>query len=186
MIYADTKLTSSWYVGARDAGAAQYFIGDLAHRLAHLVQVTGDGHKPYLEAVKQSFVADIDFAQLMKQYGDPIRVLGRYSPGECVGTELRRAEGRPNPAYVSTSHAERANLTMRMGMRRFTRLTNAFSKKAENHAHTVSLHMLYYNFVRIHKTLRCTPAMAAGVATRLWDIRNIISLIEAVETRKSS
>jgi len=181
-IDADTKLIPSWYVGHRDTYAAQAFIADLAGRLANRVQLTSDGHKPYLEAVEQSFGADIDYAMLIKHYGEPTGALGRYSPGECTGVDLRRVEGRPDLAHVSTSYAERANLTMRMGMRRFTRLTNAFSKKAENHAHMVSLHMMYYNFVRIHQTLRCTPAMAAGVSMTLWELADLVKVLEDWET----
>ncbi len=185
-IDADTKLIPSWYVGARDAYAAQAFIGDLASRLANRVQLTSDGHKPYLEAVEQSFGADIDYAMLIKHYGEPVGPVGRYSPGECKGVDLRRVEGHPVLAHVSTSYAERANLTMRMGMRRFTRLTNAFSKKAENHAHMVSLHMMYYNFVRIHTTLRCSPAMASGVTTKLWEVADIVKVLEDWEAAKDA
>jgi IS1 family transposase len=181
-IDADTKLVPSWYVGHRDPSAAQHFIGDLALRLANRVQLTSDGHKPYLEAVEQSFGADIDYAMLVKLYGDAPSA-GRYSPGECIGAKPYRIEGRPDPAHISTSYAERANLTMRMGMRRFTRLTNAFSKKAENHAHMVSLHMMHYNFVRIHQTLRCTPAMAAGVTTKLWEVADVVKVLEDWENR---
>lgn len=177
-IDADTKLMPSWYIGARDSAAAQHFIGDLALRLANRVQLTSDGHKAYLDAIEQSFGADIDYAQLVKIYGEPTGAVGRYSPGECIGTEMRRVEGRPDPEHISTSYAERANLTMRMGMRRFTRLTNAFSKKVENHAHMVSLHMMYYNFVRIHQTLRCTPAMAAGVSKTLWELTDMVKVLE--------
>ena len=185
-IDADTKLMPSWYVGSRDSGAAQHFIGDLAGRLANRVQLTTDGHKPYLEAVEQSFGADIDYAMLVKIYGEAGGPAGRYSPGECVGAEKRRVEGKPDPAHISTSYAERANLTMRMGMRRFTRLTNAFSKKVENHAHAVAIHLMHYNFVRIHQTLRCTPAMAAGVTTKLWEIADMVKVLEnweAAQTR---
>jgi IS1 family transposase len=177
-IDADTKLMPSWYIGARDGAAALHFIGDLALRLANRVQLTTDGLKAYLDAIEQSFGADIDYAQLVKIYGEPTGAVGRYSPGECIGTEMRRVEGRPDPEHISTSYAERANLTMRMGMRRFTRLTNAFSKKVENHAHMVSLHMMYYNFVRIHQTLRCTPAMAAGVTRKLWEVADIVEILE--------
>lgn len=180
-IDADTKLIPSFYVGNRDAYAAQAFIGDLAGRLAGRVQLTSDGHKPYLEAVEQSFGADIDYAMLIKHYGEPVGGLGKYSPGECVGTELRRVEGRPDPAHVSTSYAERANLTLPMGSRRFTRLTNAFSKKVENHAHSVAIHTMHYNFVRIHQTLRCTPAMAAGVSGTLWELDDMVKVLEAWE-----
>ncbi len=158
--------------------AAHHFIGDLALRLANRVQLTSDGHKPYLQAVEESFGANIDYAMLVKTYGDTPGPAGRYSPAECTGAIKERIEGNPDKAHISTSYAERANLTMRMGMRRFTRLTNAFSKKVENHAHMVSLHMMYYNFVRIHKTLRCTPAMAAGVTAKLWDVADIVKVLD--------
>jgi len=177
-IDADTKLIPSFYVGDRDAHAAQMFIGDLAGRLANRVQLTSDGHKPYLEAVEQSFGADIDYAVLIKHYGAPVGALGRYSPGECTGVDLRRVEGRPDLAHISTSYAERANLTLRMGSRRFTRLTNAFSKKVENHTHSVAIHTMHYNFVRIHQTLRCTPAMAAGVSKTLWELADMVKVLE--------
>ena len=180
-IDADTKLIPSFYVGARDADAAQHFIGDLAMRLANRVQLTSDGHKPYLEAVEQSFGAEIDYAMLIKHYGAPVGPIGRYSPGECTGFELRRVEGRPDPKHASTSYAERANLTLRMGSRRFTRLTNAFSKKVENHAHSVAIHTMHYNFVRIHQTLRCTPAMAAGVCANLWELADMVKVLEEWE-----
>ena len=181
-IDADTKLIPSFYIGARDADAAQTFIADLAGRLANRVQLTSDGHRPYLEAVEHSFGADIDYAMLIKHYGAPVGALGRYSPGECTGIDLRRVEGRPDPAHVSTSYAERANLTLRMGSRRFTRLTNAFSKKVENHAHSVAIHTMHYNFVRIHQTLRCTPAMAAGVSASLWELADMVKVLEEWET----
>lgn len=183
-IDADTKLVPSWYVGARDGAAAQHFIGDLALRLANRVQLTSDGHKPYLEAVEQSFGADIDYAMLVKIYGEAAAPAGRYSPGVCTGTIKTRVEGRPNPNHVSTSYAERQNLSMRMGTRRFTRLTNAFSKKAENHAHSVSIYFMHYNFVRIHQTLRCTPAMAAGVSKTLWELADMVKVLEDWEVTK--
>jgi IS1 family transposase len=185
-IDADTKLIPSFYVGARDADAAQTFIADLAGRLANRVQLTSDGHKPYLEAVEQSFGADIDYAMLIKHYGAPVGALGRYIPGDCTSIELRRVEGRPDPAHVSTSYAERANLTLRMGSRRFTRLTNAFSKKVENHAHSVAVHTMHYNFVRIHQTLRCTPAMAASVTKQLWELADMVQVLEAWEAAKDA
>jgi len=185
-IDADTKLIPSFYIGARDADAAQAFIGDLAGRLANRVQLTSDGHKPYLEAVEQSFGADIDYAVLIKHYGQPTGALGRYSPGECTGVDLRRVEGRPDLAHVSTSYAERANLTLRMGSRRFTRLTNAFSKKVENHAHSVAIHTMHYNFVRIHQTLRCSPAMAADVTDTLWELADMVKVLEAWEATKDA
>jgi len=183
-IDADTKLIPSFYIGARDAYAAQAFIGDLAGRLANRVQLTSDGHKPYLEAVEQSFGAGIDYAMLVKHYGEPVGALGRYSPGACTGAEQRRVEGRPDPAHVSTSYVERANLTLRMGSRRFTRLTNAFSKKVENHAHSVAIHTMHYNFVRIHQTLRCTPAMAAGVSKTLWELADMVKVLEKWEANQ--
>lgn len=182
-IDADTKLIPSFYVGARDAGAAHHFISDLALRLANRVQLTSDGHKPYLEAVEASFGADIDYAMLVKHYGDTPGA-GRYSPGVCTGATQHRVEGRPAKAHVSTSYAERANLTLRMGSRRFTRLTNAFSKKAENHAHSVAIHLMHYNFVRIHQTLRCTPAMAAGVSATLWELSDMVKVLEDWENNQ--
>jgi IS1 family transposase len=183
-IDADTKLVPSWLVGSRDADAAQAFLGDLALRLASRVQLTSDGHKPYLEAVEQSFGADIDYAMLVKMYGAPEGAVGRYSPGECIGAEKRRVEGRPDPAHISTSFAERQNLSMRMATRRFTRLTNAFSKKADNHANVVAIYFMHYNFVRIHQTLRCTPAMAAGVTTTLWELSDMVKMLEEWENNQ--
>ena len=184
-IDADTKLIPSFYVGNRDAECAEAFIGDLALRLANRVQLTSDGHKPYLEAVEQSFGADIDYAMLIKHYGEPIGALGRYSPGECTGIEQRRVEGRPDKAHVSTSYVERANLSIPMGTRRFTRLTNAFSKKAANHEHAVAIYFMHYNFVRIHQTLRCTPAMAAGVTKTLWELADMVRVLEDWEAAQS-
>ena len=172
---ADTKLIASYFVGGRDGECAMWFIDDLRTRLANRVQLTSDGHRAYLEAVEGAFGADIDYAQLVKIYGAaPDAFKGRYSPAECVGAKKVRVEGKPDLTHVSTSYVERQNLTMRMHMRRFTRLTNAFSKKVESHAYAVALHMAYYNFVRIHKTLRVTPAMAAGVSDRLWEIGDIL------------
>ena len=181
---SDSKLIVAWLVGGRDSEYAAAFMDDLASRLATRVQLTTDGHKAYLEAVEGAFGADVDYAMLVKLYGDPTGTKGherKYSPAECTGIVKTRVEGRPDPAHVSTSHVERQNLTMRMHMRRFTRLTNAFSKKVENHAHAVALHCTFYNFVRIHKTLRVTPAMAAGIESRLWDMRDIVALVEKVE-----
>jgi IS1 family transposase len=182
-IDADSKMILSYLVGGRDSEYAMEFMDDLASRLAHRVQLTSDGHKAYLEAVEGAFGCDVDYAQLVKMYGPTITAPGRYSPAECTGIRKRTVEGRPDDNHVSTSYVERQNLTMRMHMRRFTRLTNAFSKKVENHAHAVALHMMYYNFVRIHKTLRVTPAMAAGVSDRLWDITDIALLVEAAEAK---
>ncbi len=176
---ADSKLIVSYLIGGRDADYANEFIRDMAARLANRVQLTTDGHKPYLEAVEGAFGADVDYAMLIKHYGEPVGALGRYSPGECIGTELRRVEERPDIKHVSTSYSERQNLTMRMSMRHFTRLTNAFSKKAENHAYMVALYTTWYNFVRQHKTLRCSPAMAAGLSTTLWSMADVVALIDA-------
>ncbi len=183
-IDADSKMILSYLVGGRDAEYAMWFMDDLASRLATRVQLTSDGHKAYLEAVEGAFGCDVDYAQLVKMYGNVGATDNRrYSPAECTGIKKRSVEGKPDMAHVSTSYVERSNLTMRMHMRRFTRLTNAFSKKVENHAHAVALHMMYYNFVRVHKTLRVTPAMEAGVADRLWDIADIAMLVEEAEAK---
>ncbi len=176
---ADNKLIVSYLVGGRDAEYANDFMQDVASRLAHRVQLTTDGHRPYLQAVEGAFGADIDYAVLIKHYGEPAGSVGRYSPGECTGIDLRRVEGRPALSHVSTSYVERQNLTMRMSMRRFTRLTSAFSKKVENHEHMVALYTTWYNFVRQHKTLRCSPAMAAGLSTTLWSMEDVVALIDA-------
>lgn len=176
-IDADTKLVPCWHIGRRDARAAYEFINDLSGRLAHRVQLTTDGHRPYLEAVEAAFGSQIDYAMLVKIYGKPQEEI-RYSPAECIGCQVVEVAGTPDPAHVSTSYVERQNLTMRMSMRRFTRLTNGFSKKLENHRHAIALHYMFYNFARIHKTLRCTPAMAAGVTKRLWEISDIVALLD--------
>jgi IS1 family transposase len=181
-IDADTKLMPSWFVGNRDSESAIIFMNDLAARLANRIQLTSDGHKAYLEAIEGAFGADIDYAMLVKVYGaSPDSAKGRYSPAECTGSRKERIEGTPDPKHVSTSFSERSNLTLRMHMRRFTRLTNAFSKKIENHTHAVALHMMYYNFVRIHQTLRTTPAMAAGITKRLWEMTDVVEMLEAFE-----
>lgn len=188
----DTKLVPAFAVGTRNAEAANAFMLDVASRLRGRVQLTTDGHKPYLEAVEGAFGADIDYAQLIKMYGADPENERRYSPAECIGAEMRYINGSPDPKHVSTSHAERQNLTMRMQMRRFTRLTNAFSKKVENLEHAVSLHFMHYNFCRMHQTLRATdnakptPAMAAGVADHVWRIEEIVALIEAQESGDSN
>lgn len=180
-IDADTKLIISYLVGERDSEYAMAFIDDLRQRVATRFQLTSDGLNAYIGAVEEAFEDDIDYAQLVKVYGNTPGPAGRYSPPECIGSEKRRIRGRPDIDHVSTSYVERSNLTMRMHMRRFTRLTNAFSKKVENHAYAGALHMMYYNFVRIHKTLRVTPAMAAGVSDRLWEIADIAKLVEDAE-----
>jgi IS1 family transposase len=185
-IDADTKLIVSWLVGSRDADSALDFMHDLRSRLRNRVQLTSDGLNTYLDAVEGAFGDDVDYAQLVKIYGEPRYAAGpdrRYSPGECCGARKRRVTGNPDPKEVCTSFVERQNLTMRMRMRRFTRLTNAFSKKVENHAYAVALHMMYYNFVRLHQSLRVTPAMAAGVSDRLWEIGDIVALVEKAEAK---
>lgn len=182
-IDSESKLIVSYMVGGRDSEYAVAFMDDLRSRLANRVQLTTDGHKAYLEAVEGAFGGDIDYAMLVKHYGSP-QGAGKsherkYSPADCTGTKKIKIAGEPEKKLVSTSHVERQNLTMRMHMRRFTRLTNAFSKKVENHAHAVALHFMYYNFVRIHQTLKVTPAMEAGIANTLWTIEDIVGLIEA-------
>ncbi len=175
---ADSKLIVSYLIGGRDAGYANEFMEDVASRLANRVQLTTDGLKAYLEAVDGAFGADIDYAQLVKLYGPTPSPAGRYSPAECTGIKKNTVEGKPSKAHISTSYVERQNLTMRMSMRRFTRLTNAFSKKAENHAHMVALYTTWYNFVRMHKTLKCSPAMAAKLGATLWSMEDVVALID--------
>jgi IS1 family transposase len=178
---ADSKLIVAHLVGGRDAEYASAFMEDVASRLAGRVQLTTDGHNAYLAAVEGAFGIDVDYAQLVKHYGESpeARVEKRYSPAVCTGCTKTAIKGRPVAAHVSTSYVERQNLTMRMHMRRFTRLTNAFSKKFENHAHMVALYTVWYNFVRVHKTLRVTPAMQAGLTDRLWSMDDVAGLIDA-------
>jgi IS1 family transposase len=179
-IDADTKLVPCWMVADRGYDSATMFIADLASRLSNRVQLTTDGHKAYLNAVEDAFGMDIDFAQLIKVYGNEGKPgAERYSPAACTGTREVGIEGNPDPRHISTSFVERQNLTMRMSMRRFTRLTNAFSKKVTNHAAAVALHFMHYNFARIHQTLRITPAMAAGVADHVWELEEIVELLDA-------
>jgi IS1 family transposase len=178
-IDADTKLVPTFMIGTRGAQTAKRFMDDLASRLANRVQLTTDGHRVYLDAVEGAFGADIDYAMLVKLYGNDASEETRYSPAECIGCHSVGITGRPNPKHISTSFVERQNLTMRMGMRRFTRLTNGFSKKAENLAWAVALHYMHYNFCRIHKTLRVTPAMAAGISDHVWDISEIADLLDS-------
>lgn len=178
-IDADTKLVPSWHVGLRDAESATIFMKDLASRLANRVQLTSDGLKSYLSAVDEAFGIDIDFAQLVKQYGHgESEGPSRYSPPECIGCKKDWITGSPDQEHISTSFVERQNLTMRMRIRRFTRLTNAFSKKLENHEHAIALHFFHYNFIRIHQSLRSTPAMKAGVADHLWTLEEMVGLID--------
>ena len=175
---SDSKLIVSWLVGGRDSEYAIEFMDDLRSRLANRVQLTTDGHKAYLEAVEGAFGGDVDYAQLIKLYGEAPEAQKRYSPAACVGARKRRVEGNPDPKAVSTSHVERQNLTMRMHMRRFTRLTNAFSKKFETHMHMVALYTVWYNFIRIHKTLRVTPAMEAGLSGTVWDMEDLVQIMD--------
>lgn len=180
---ADTKLILCWYVGTRDAGAAYHFMHDLASRLANRVQLTTDGHRPYLVAVSDAFGTDIDYAQLVKIYGEGPKTEARYSPAQCMGARKAHITGSPDHAHVSTSFIERSNLSLRMGNRRFTRLTNAFSKKVENHEHMLALFFCYYNFCRIHQTLRVTPAMQAGISTKVWELSDIVALLDQTEAK---
>jgi len=176
---ADSKLIVSWLVAGRDAGSAFTFMQDLAKRIASRVQLTTDGHRAYLMAVEDSFGSEIDYAMLVKMYGNDPANDTRYSPAECIGCREVVISGRPDPKHISTSYIERQNLTMRMGMRRFTRLTNAHSKKVENHIASIAIHYLHYNFCRVHESLRVTPAMEAGVATHVWSIEEMIALLDA-------
>jgi IS1 family transposase len=182
-IDADSKLIVSWLVGGRDASYAHDFMQDVAARLATRVQLTVDGHKPYLHAVANAFGNDIDFAQLIKVYGQPLDSTDRrrYSPAECSGTIVGKTVGNPDCAHISTSFVERQNLTMRMSMRRFTRLTNGFSKKLANHEAAVALHFMHYNFCRQHKTLRVTPAMEAGICNYIWSMEDVLMMVETMD-----
>jgi IS1 family transposase len=178
-IDADTKLVPCWFIGQRDAGSATEFIQDLAARLNHRVQITTDGLKVYLNAIGDAFGGEVDYAILHKVYGNERPDAARYSPATCLATEKIPMIGEPEEKHVSTSYVERANLTMRMSMRRFTRLTNAFSKKIENHAASVALYFMWYNFGRVHQTLKMTPAMKAGIAARAWTVEEIVALADS-------
>lgn len=185
-IDADSKLIISWGVGGRDIATAKEFMMDVAGRLTNRVQLTTDKHKPYLVAVESAFQGEVDYAMLVKIYGNPQGNANekRYSPAECTGTQCRIIEGRPDEKFISTSYVERQNLTMRMHMRRFTRLTNAFSKKIENHCYAIALHFVYYNFAKIHKSLRVTPAMQAGLTKRVMSLEDIINLVPEPTAQK--
>jgi IS1 family transposase len=181
-ICADTKLIPSFHVGSRDAYDANVFMRDLADRLENRVQLTSDGHKSYLDAVERAFGSEIDYAMLVKHYGPaPEGAQRRYSPAECIGITMGTVTGRPDRKHVSTSYVERQNLSMRMGIRRFTRLTNAFSKKVENHIYALAIY-----YVRIHQTLRVTPAMAAGVSQKLWSMDDVVVMIEEWEASQKA
>jgi IS1 family transposase len=183
-IDADSKLIVSYAVGGRDAEYANEIVEDLAARLATRVQLTTDGHKPYLQAIEGAFGADVDYAMLIKLYGAAPEGQRRYSPAECIGARKEPVTGNPDKAHISTSFVERSNLSIRMHNRRHTRLTNAFSKKAENHLYAQALYFMFYNFVRMHKTLRMAPAMAAGISDQLWSMDDIVALIDAQEAAK--
>ncbi len=184
-IDVDTKLVPSWRIGPRDLATAYDFMHDLAERLRHRVQLTTDGHRPNLEAVESAFNLDVDYAMLQKIYrADDTEK--RYSPAKCKGAVPHVVTGEPDPKHISTSYVERQNLTMRMSIRRFTRLTNAFSKKLEMHAHSVALHFMHYNFGKIHSSLRTTPAQAADVADRVWEISDLVALLERQERERSN
>jgi IS1 family transposase len=179
-ICADTKLAPSWLVGERTSDDAEFFLTDLASRLEGRIQLSTDGHRIYEGTVGPAFRHNVDWAQIQKQYAGG--EVGKYSPAECIGTKRRVVKGDPDPDRISTSYVERQNLTMRMGMRRFTRLTNGFSRKVENLAHAVSLHFMHYNFARPHQSLKerypRTPAMAAGVADHIWSLEEIAALLD--------
>ena len=175
----DSKLIVSYLVGSRDGEYANAFMQDVASRLATRVQMTTDGYRPYLNAVEGAFGADIDYARLVKIYGEAPDAEKRYSPAECIGARKQKIEGNPDKGIISTSHIERSNLSFRMHMRRYTRLTNAHSKKFENHCHMVALYTVWYNFARINSAVRMAPAMAAGISDRLWDMADIVKLIDA-------
>jgi IS1 family transposase len=185
---ADTKLAISYLVGGRDSGYAMALMNDLRRRVITRLQLTTDGHSPYLNAVEEAFGADVDYAMLIKLYGHPPaspEAARRYSPSECTGTRTHNVTGNPDSQHISTSYIERQNLTMRMAIRRFTRLTNAFSKKVENHAHSVAIHFMHYNFVRLHQSLRVTPAMASGITQTLWSLTDMVGVIEEWEARRA-
>jgi IS1 family transposase len=185
-IDADTKLIASWMVGDRSGTTAKLFVSDLASRLSNRVQITTDGHHAYLQAIDDAFGVDVDYAILEKVYAVPAEAQTRYSPPVCVGAKRKEVTGRPDQKHISTSYAERQNLNIRMGNRRFTRLTNAFSKKVENHVHALSVYFMHYNFVRIHQTLRVTPAMAAGVTDKLFSMEDVVRIVDEWEASQKA
>jgi IS1 family transposase len=181
---ADSKLVISYLVGQRGAAWAKVFMEDVASRLTSRIQLTTDGHRAYAEAVEGAFGMDVDYAMLIKLYGSDTALDRRYSTGQCIGTQTAVLAGSPDPDHISTSYVERLNLTTRMQIRRFTRLTNAFSKKLENHEAAIALHFMHYNFCRIHKTLRVTPAMEAGLAGHVWSVDELVAILPAPVAKK--
>jgi IS1 family transposase len=181
---ADTKLVPAWFLGQRDFRTAKLFVDDLASRLRNRVQITTDGHRPYIEAIENAFGLDVDYSILQKIYGAPQDNEMRYSPARCIGIEVREVSGNPDPKHISTSYIERQNWTVRTKMRRYTRLSNGFSRKLKNHAAATALNYFSYNFIQIHKTLRTSPAMAAGVTDRLWSVSDLVALWESYEREK--
>jgi IS1 family transposase len=185
-IDADTKIVPSVMLGSRNSADAAEFIADLASRLRHRVQLTSDGHRPYLEAVEAAFGADIDYAMLVKLYGHDQENERRYSPAQCIGAIPTVITGRPDPAHISTSYVERQNWSVRTSMRRYTRLSNGFSRKIENHIAAVAINYFAYNFIKIHRTLRVSPAMAAGVTSRLFDVMDLVNMLIESESKKAA
>src|SRR5947207_3039727 len=183
---ADTKLVPSWMLGQRDTATATAFVSDLASRLSKRVQITTDGHRPYLEAVENAFGMEVDYSILQKIYGSVLENETRYSPAKCIGIDVRHVSGSPDPKHISTSYIERQNWTVRTKMRRYTRLSNGFSRKLGNHAAATALNYFAYNFIQIHSTLRTSPAMAAGVTNRLWDVADLVALWESYEQQESN
>jgi len=180
-IDADTKLVPSWMLGQRDLATATAFVSDLASRLSNRVQITSDGHRPYVEAIETVFGAEVDYSILQKIYGSPLENETRYSPAKCIGIDVRHVSGNPNPKHISTSYVERQNWAVRTAMRRCTRLSNGFSRKLGNHAAATALNYFAYNFIQIHSTLRTSPAMAARVTDRLWGVDDLVRLWETYE-----
>jgi IS1 family transposase len=186
-IDADTTLIVSYMLGDRGAGSATVFMQDVASRISNRIQLTTDGHHVYVNAVEDAFGADVDYAMLQKVYGAPTDAPEtRYSPATCIGCKTAIVTGNPDPDHISTSFVERSNLSMRMGMRRFTRLTNDFSKKLENHGHAVALYFMHYNFCRVHKTLRVTPAMEAGITDHVWSCEELIALLDSKRSEQAA
>lgn len=185
-IDADSKLVISWRLGGRDLRTAKAFVSDLASRLSNRIQLTTDGHRPYLEAIENSFGSDCDYSVLQKVYGFPMEYEARYSPAQCIGCEMKVISGNPDPKHISTSFIERQNWSVRTSMRRYTRLSNGFSRKIRNHRAAVALNYFAYNFIKIHRTLRTSPAMAAGVTDRLWDVKDLVALWESYEQERAA